>query len=96
MTDPSLIWDDAPDLLTVNETATLLRRNVSTIYRRLERGEWPFAWKDGNDWRIEKDALLDHLRHRPIHTRRPACDPMPDPTRVRFEQMLETEMRRAA
>jgi excisionase family DNA binding protein len=83
-------------ILTVQETASLLKRHASTIYRRLEGGEWPFAWKDGNDWRIEKDALLDHLRHRPIHTRKAAEDPMPQPSRVRFEQMLETEMRRAA
>lgn len=81
-------------ILTVNETAELLRRHPSTIYRRLENGEWPFAWKDGKDWRIEKDALLDHLRHRPVPTRRPACDPMP--SRVRFEQMLETAMKGAA
>jgi excisionase family DNA binding protein len=96
MSDQILSIKDAPDFLTVEETALLIRRHVSTVYRRLERGEWPFAWKEGNDWRIEKSALLDHLRHAPIHTRKPATDPMPQPSRARFEQLLETEMRRVA
>lgn len=86
------------ELLTVNETAELLRRHPSTIYRRLEAGEWPFAWKDGNDWRIEKDALLTHLRSRPIHTRAAAPDPMHRPhpaARARFRELIDKEGRRA-
>lgn len=79
------------EILTVEETATLLKRHTSTIYRRLERGEWPFAWKEGKDWRIEKDALLSHLRQRPIHTRRPVEDPMPrarSTRRARFREFM--------
>lgn len=84
------------ELLTVNETAELLKRHPSTIYRRLERGEWRFAWKDGKDWRIEKDKLLEHLRNAPIPTREPARDPMPRSSRARFEALLEAEERRAS
>lgn len=84
--------------MTVDETATLLKRHPSTIYRRLERGEWPFAFKEGKDWRIERGALLDHLRSRPIHSRRPAEDPMPRPRSnrgARFRELM-TEHGRAA
>lgn len=85
----------ADEILTVNETATLLKRHPSTIYRRLERGEWTFAWKDGQDWRIEKDKLLEHLRSAPVPTRKPATDPMPRSSRASFEALLADEERRA-
>lgn len=87
------------DLLTVDETAALLKRHNSTIYRRLESGEWDaFAWKDGKDWRIEEGPLLNHLRSRPVRTRRPAEDPMPRPSasRARFRAELEAMERRQA
>jgi excisionase family DNA binding protein len=80
------------EFLTVDEAATLLKRHPSTIYRRLERGEWPFAFKEGKDWRIERGALLEHLKARPIHTRRQVEDPMPRPRsnrRARFQALLE-------
>lgn len=85
------------EILTVEETAKLLKRHPSTIYRRLERGEWTFAWKDGKDWRIEKDKLLEHLRSAPIHTRRKVVDPMPSAPnrRARFRALM-AEGRRAA
>lgn len=88
------------ELLTVDEAAELLKRHVSTIYRRLERGEWEgFAWKEGKDWRIEKDGMLAHLRARPIHTRRPAEDPMPRVTAGssdRFRAILAQKRKAAA
>lgn len=83
------------EILTVDETAKLLKRHPSTIYRRLERGEWAFAWKDRNGWRIEKDKLLEHLRRAPIATKEKAADPMPRASRASFEALLEAEMRRA-
>lgn len=92
-----MTWDDAPDLLKVNEVADLMRVHVATVYRRLEAGKWDdFAWKVGNDWRIEKAPLKEHLRERPVHSRERAFDPMPRSSRVGFERLLENEMRRAA
>jgi excisionase family DNA binding protein len=83
---------EGDELLTVDETAALLKRHPSKIYRHLERGEWPFAFKEGKDWRIERGALLEHLKARPIHTRRPVEDPMPLPRSSRskrFRELLE-------
>ncbi len=89
-------WDDAPDLLKVDEAAMLLRCHVATCYRRLEDGRWDaFAWKLGNDWRIEKVPLKEHLRDRPVHSRESSPDPMPKPSRVRFRERLANERRRA-
>lgn len=68
------------EILTVNEAAELVRRHPSTIYRRLEAEDSPwhsFAFKEGKDWRIEREGMLAFLKQRPIHTRRPAEDPMP-------------------
>lgn len=79
------------ELLTVDEAAELLKRHPSTIYRRLERGEWPFAFKEGKDWRIEKGELMSHLRGRPIHTRRPAHHPMSSTTGARFRAFMAEE-----
>ena len=79
------------ELLTVDEAAKLLKRHPSTIYQRLESGEWgAFSWKDGKDWRIEQDGLLEHLRRRPVATRKPAEDPMPATTgsRDRFREIF--------
>jgi excisionase family DNA binding protein len=96
MTDPIPSWSTAPDLLTVDEAAGLMRCHNSTVYRRLEDGRWDaFAWKLGNDWRIEKAPLLNHLRYRPVHPRESAPDPMPKPNRVRFRERLANERRRA-
>lgn len=83
------------EILTVNETAALLKRHPSTIYRRLESGEWRFAWKDGKDWRIERDKLFEHLRSAPIATKEKRPDPMPRASRASFEALLEAETRRA-
>jgi excisionase family DNA binding protein len=91
-------WDDAPDLLKVNEVAELMRVHVATVYRRLEDKKQPwgqFAWKVGNDWRIEKAPLKEHLRYRPVHSRESSPDPMPKPSRVRFREKLANERRRA-
>lgn len=91
MSTPSQSARAPSALLTVQETAELLRRHPSTIYRRLERGEWPFAWKDGNDWRIEREALMQHLRSHSIPTRRAPEDPMPKihaSSRARFRAIL--------
>ncbi len=92
--EPEGGWADAPDFLTVDEAAELLRRHVSTVYRRLERGHWPFAWKDGNDWRIEKDALREHLKSASIPTRKAASDPMIQTKRVRFDREMDEALRR--
>ena len=69
-------------LLDVQTCAEFLGRHPSTIYRRLERGDWPFALKEGNKWLIPSDALQDHLQHKPeVHD----ADPEP---RARFHEML--------
>lgn len=49
-------------LMTVEETAEFLRCSPSTVYRRLERGEYDaFSYKDGPRWLVRRDGLVDHL-----------------------------------
>lgn len=87
------------ELLTVVEAAELLKRHPSTVYRRLESGEWEaFSWKDGKDWRIEKTPMLEYLRSRPVRTRRPVEDPMPPIKggRDRFRAILAQKREAAA
>lgn len=71
-----MTWDTAPDLLTPNETASLLRWHPNTVYKHLRTGEWrSCACRAGRSWRIEKEALREKLKER--SPREPAPDPMP-------------------
>lgn len=86
-----MTWDSAPDLLTVKEVAALVRRSPNCVYLRLEKGEWahqPWAWKEGKDWRIERDPLREYLRKNKAPQRRKAEDPMPKAKVDDFEKQL--------
>jgi excisionase family DNA binding protein len=88
-------FEDAPKLLKVEEAAELLRCHSITVYRKLEKGEWStFAWKLGQEWRIERDGLEQHLRKQPL--REPVEDPMPRKRRARFDALVASEMKGAA
>lgn len=53
--------DELPEVLTVQEAAGLLRISVSTAKRLAAAGQLPGAAKFGNQWRVSKAALLEHL-----------------------------------
>lgn len=48
--------DHLPELLTVAETAVVLRMSAPTIRRALERGEL-IGLRVGRQWRVERDSL---------------------------------------
>ena len=82
-----MTWDSAPDLLKVPEAAELLRVSEKTIRRRLN-SDWGerCALKIGHEWRIEKSALREVLKERPIREKN--SDPMPQTGRARFREKL--------
>jgi excisionase family DNA binding protein len=49
------------ELLTINETAALLKLSDRTVYEKLRRGRLPGAAKLGKEWRIDRDKLLDWI-----------------------------------
>ncbi len=53
-----LNWDELPDILTVQETATFLRRGVACVYDLCYSEGFP-AVKIGRTWRIVKSGLKD-------------------------------------
>ncbi|MGH7283565.1 MAG: helix-turn-helix domain-containing protein [Polyangiaceae bacterium] len=53
--------EQLPEVLTVNEVARLLRVNRKTVYRAIERGEFPCARRIGNTIRVARDAMLRWL-----------------------------------
>ncbi len=53
--------DNNREMLRVEDVALLMRRSVSTIYRRIEKKLIP-AHKDGNVWFVFKDELFDNIR----------------------------------
>jgi excisionase family DNA binding protein len=57
----SLVPDDLPLLLTVDETASLLRTTKSAIYAMVERGQLPGVTRLGRRVLVRSDALLRWL-----------------------------------
>lgn len=49
------------ELLTVEETAELLRMNRGAVYPLLQSGELK-AFRNGRVWRIPKAAVLDFIQ----------------------------------
>lgn len=54
---PSLTLDTAPDVLTVEQTAAVLRIGRNQAYDAIRRGQL-FAVRIGRSWRIPKAALI--------------------------------------
>ena len=52
-----------PETITPEEAAEILRVNTHTVYRALRAGKLP-GGKVGNQWRIRKIDLEEHLRGR--------------------------------
>ena len=50
-----------PDVLTVDETAALLRMDRKTVYNAIQRGEIPGARRLGRSIRLSRDAVLAWL-----------------------------------
>ena len=45
------------EILTLHEVAAYLRVHRSTIYRMIQNGQLPGAFRVGTDWRITRYAL---------------------------------------
>lgn len=45
------------ELMTLKETADLLRTHVSTLYRHSRQGKIPGAFKLGWDWRFDRATI---------------------------------------
>lgn len=57
---PSLTLDTAPDVLTVEQTAAVLRIGRNQAYDAIRRGQL-FAVRIGRSWRVPKAALVRFL-----------------------------------
>lgn len=55
-----MTFDDAPDLLTVREVATLTRWGRNQVYEAIRRGEFPHV-RLGRSIRVPKGELLRFL-----------------------------------
>ncbi|NPA89856.1 MAG: helix-turn-helix domain-containing protein [Chloroflexi bacterium] len=66
------------DLLTTRQLQELLNVDRTTIYRMVSRGELP-AVRVGNQWRFPRDAVLQWLENRRVHTTTPATPPQTTP-----------------
>ena len=54
-------WEDLPLVLTVEETAQVLRVTAKLITEMCRKGELP-AVKVGRAWRIKRDDVLAYLQ----------------------------------
>ena len=55
------MFEHANDLLTVNETAKLLRMDRGRLYPLLLSGKLK-GFRNGRVWRISKEALIQYVR----------------------------------
>lgn len=53
---------DLPDLITIKEAAGYLRVSPQTIYRLIQQGKFPGAFRVGSDWRIVKARLEEMMK----------------------------------
>ena len=60
-----------PPWLTVEETAELLRTDVTTVYRKIAAGKLPVS-PHGKPWRISRDALFEMARKFGLEEKRSA------------------------
>ncbi|NRD51914.1 DNA-binding protein [Corallococcus sp. AB030] len=58
MIKPTCSASSAPDFLTVDETAALLRVNRKTLYESIRLGQVPGVVHIGRSIRLRRDALL--------------------------------------
>lgn len=49
-------------VLTIRETATLLKLSERTVYDMAKEGKLPGALKMGNSWRIMRDELMAWMK----------------------------------
>ena len=52
--------DEAPDLLTIGQTADILQVDRRTVRRRIADGTLA-AFKDGGEWRIPKAQIVQRI-----------------------------------
>ena len=52
-------FSEAPAILTVEETAQLLRISPEGVKTRIKRGVLPGAFKSGAGWRVDKEVLIE-------------------------------------
>jgi excisionase family DNA binding protein len=53
-------------LLTVKEVAQKLRISQATVLNLIDSGEFPGAFKAGNQWRIPESVLEDYIRRQSV------------------------------
>lgn len=56
---------DAPAVLTLEETAKLLRISYEGVKARANHGNLPGAFKSGKSWRVDKEVLIASFGTRP-------------------------------
>lgn len=57
---------DAPAVLTLEETAQLLRTTYDAMKLRANKGQLPGAFKSGKSWRVDKEVLIASFGTRPV------------------------------
>lgn len=68
-------FNEAPALMTVEETAILLNLTYEGVKSRIEHGQLPGAFRSGKRWMIDKEVLIASFGTRPpTETTAPAAE----------------------
>ena len=61
------MFEQYPDILTVEEVCEALRMGYNAVYKLLSKGKLK-AYKNGRVWRIPKEALKEYIISSVKHT----------------------------
>ena len=60
---PITSWDLVPLVLDLPMAARIVGQSCEHLKKRAQRGDFP-AYKEGNQWRITKESLMNHVQGR--------------------------------
>ena len=55
-------WAEMPEVMTPDQTQTILQISRATFFRWVADGKMPGAVKIGDSWRVNRDQLRDYIQ----------------------------------
>ena len=54
-------WDDVPIIMDLLLASRIVGQSAEYLKKRAQCGSFP-AYKEGNQWRVSKEALMEHIK----------------------------------
>ena len=60
---PITSWDEVPIVMDLPYASRIVKQHPGYLKQRAQRGTFP-AYKEGNEWRVTKEDLLEYINSR--------------------------------